>query len=90
MPKKSNSVAASQKFSAQALLMAIQTSESILGRGATDSLIYDLERQGLQLASAYEEYSIEEIRAALEKIFGIETTSFLLRHIIKALSAKIE
>ena len=84
MPRNSDSLADSPKFSADALRKAIQT-EPMLGRPAIDAIIDDLENQGIRVTNAHAQYGIEEIQVALENIFGAETTSFLIRHITEAL-----
>jgi len=85
LPRNSDSLADSPKFSADALRKAIQTLEPMLGRPAIDAIIDDLENQGIRVTNAHAQYGIEEIQAALENIFGAETTSFLIRHITEAL-----
>lgn len=71
----------SPTFSSKELRKAIKTLEPILGRINVDALLYGLEIYDLRLTNGHKEYDLVEIQSALERIFGKEATSPLLRHI---------
>jgi hypothetical protein len=50
-----------------------------LGRATIDALIYDFEVYGLPLVNERTEYTLAEIKAAIEKIFGDASNLFLER-----------
>jgi hypothetical protein len=77
------------KFSSKIIRKALRTLEPSLGRTSIDDLIYDLEIYGLPLASDHIEYSLEEVKVAIERVFGDATPLFLERF-IKALNAVVE
>ena len=80
---------ASATVSAKSLRWAVYSFESILGRDAVECMIVDLEAQGLQLTSSIEKYTFAQFETALENIYGIEGTRFLLREVSKTFSEKL-
>lgn len=80
---------ASAPVSAKSLRWAIYSFEPILGPGAVEAMIDDLEAQGLQLTSSIENYTFAQFETALENIYGIEGTRFLLRELSKTFSEKL-
>ena len=87
MAENRDSLADSQKHSANALRVAIETLDELLGHYTVEVIIADLEKQGLVLTKNVQ-YSIPEIQTALENHFGDQMALFLLRHIAKGLSRK--
>jgi hypothetical protein len=76
-------------FSAKALRKAFQALEPTLGRGNIDALIHDLEMYGLPLVNERQEYSLAEIKVAIEKIFG-EAAPLFTERLVRALNAVTE
>jgi len=73
------------EFSAKAIRRAIQALQPVLGDISVDAMIYDLELYGLLATNERASYSIDQIRMALERIFGTEATNLLIKRIKKAL-----
>ena len=66
------------KFSSKAIRKALQSLEPSLGRATIEAITYELEFYGLLLEND-REYSIAEIKLAIEKIFGEAAPLFLER-----------
>jgi len=71
------------EFSTKAIRKAIQTLQPILGEVSVNAMIHDLELYSLLLAN--QQYSIDQIQMALERMFGREATTLLIRHVQNAL-----
>jgi hypothetical protein len=85
LTQDNNSLADSPRFSAKAIRRALKALSPLLGDSTIDALIYELEKQGFELRSDRETYTIAQIQAALEDIFGLEGGSLLLTHLTKEL-----
>jgi DNA-binding winged helix-turn-helix (wHTH) protein len=79
----------SQKHSANALRVAIETLNELLGQNTVEVIIADFEKQGL-VFTKNAQYSIPEIQNALESHFGDQMALFLLRHIAKGMCRKLD
>jgi hypothetical protein len=71
------------KFSSKAIQKALQSLEPSLGLATIDAVIYELEFYGLPLEND-REYSLAEIKIAIEKIFG-EAASLFMERFTRAL-----
>lgn len=75
MTRNSNSNA---KFNSRVIRKALQSLEPSLGRATIDAIINELELCGLPLENDHE-YSLAEIKTAVEKLFGEAAPLFLER-----------
>jgi hypothetical protein len=57
-----------------------------LGRSTTKLLIEHLKREGIDLSSEQESYSLHEIRDSLARLVGIETADLLVERLRKDLN----
>ena len=73
------------RFSANEIKEALKRLEPVLGRSNIDALIDELENLGLPLANDRLLFSIEEIQAAIDKIFGREAGSIIFGRLAKEL-----
>jgi hypothetical protein len=78
-----------QKFSSKTIRKALRHLEPSLGRATIDALIFDFETYGLPLANDHVEYSLADIKLAIEKIFG-EAAPLFLERMVRALNAVAE
>ena len=74
------------KFTSKTIRRALQHLEPTLGRATIDAILYDFETYGLPLVNDHVEYSLAEIKVAIEKIFG-EAMPLLIERFVRALNA---
>lgn len=67
------------------LKQAINRGAELLGHGALEALIAELERQGIDLSDESSNYTLERLEAALDSIFGEAATDLLMEKIRQAL-----
>ena len=77
----------SGKFTSKKIREALRSLEPVVGRATIDALLHDLEVYNLPLVNDRAEYSLEEIKIALEKIFGETATPLFLERFKRALDA---
>ena len=75
------------KFTSKSIRKALHTLEPIIGRATVDALEYDFETYGLPLVNDHVEYSLAEIKVAIERMFGEAATPLFLERFLRALNA---
>lgn len=63
------------------LKQAIEKGARILGWSAIDALIFDLERQGIDLNNSSSKYKLKQLEAAFIQIFGTDATPLLMERV---------
>lgn len=62
---------------------ALSQASAVLGRATQDAMFHDLELNGMNFRDM--QYTLNELQDALQRIFGQDGTSRLMRRIEKAL-----
>jgi len=68
------------------LKQAIENGARFLGSSAIESLIFDLERKGIELNNTSSKYTLQQLEAALIQIFGTDATPLLMEGVIHELN----
>ena len=66
------------KFTSKSIRKALHTLEPIIGRATVDAIEYDFETYGLPLVNDHVEYSLAEIKGAIERMFGKQQPHYFL------------
>jgi hypothetical protein len=77
------------RFTSRTIRQALVSLEPSIGRATVEAIMYDFEMYGLPLVNEHQEYSLAEIKVAIEKIFG-EAAPLFTERLVRALNAVTE